>query len=131
LALVFHTLLIATDMRIKQIVFITACSGLFFNVNAQQQAPTDRNIGIFNILKTNKAIEMPAEKALILLKPEIQLGDEVLTCDSAYFTLGKKFEAFGHVKIKETASGKVVNKEYVSVTIIENSAYFKNSMVTR
>ncbi len=115
-------------MRFKLII-TGICISFSFSALAQQEAPADKNIGIFNITKSAKAIEVPADKALILLKAEVQLGDDVVSCDSAYFTLGKKFEAFGHVKIKQ--AGKVVNKEYLSVTIIENSAYFKNSMVTR
>jgi hypothetical protein len=107
------------------------CTGLSFSAIAQQQAPADKNIGIFSIIKSGKFIEVPADKALILLKTEVQLGDDILSCDSAYFTLGKKFEAFGHVKIKQAGTGKVLNKEYVSFAIIENSAYIKNTMVSR
>lgn len=118
-------------MRFKLLALTGICISFSFSAPAQKQAPADKNIGIFNIIKSGKSIEVPADKALILLKAEVQLGDDVLSCDSAYFTLGKKFEAYGHVKIRQAGSGKVLNKEYLSVTIIENSAYFKNSMVTR
>lgn len=120
------------DMQYKLLIAAGLC--ICFSWNAKAQTPTppvDKNIAVFSILKQGKAIEVPANKALILLKPEVQLGEDVLSCDSAYFTLGKKFEAFGHVKIKQADNKKVISKNYLSITVIENSAYFKNSMVTR
>lgn len=97
---------------------------------AQNKQAVDENFGNFSIVSAAKTQEVPANRALILIKPVVQLDKEILTCDSAYFSLNKKFEAFGHVNLRKS-NGKNISTGYMSIDVIENSIYNKKTIVSR